>query len=129
MISLIVNSLVAILLVAALVGGVILHRALTRWQSQRADLQPVISALSQAVDRTHDAIHGLRAAALEADAKLAQRVDEAAKLATELNLLSGVAEAAAQRVEQAHAPRLAAGDFKRADFQRPEPKRTLQGMR
>jgi len=101
MASLILNAVVALLLLAVLAAGFWMQRRMEVWRADRAALEPVVRALSDAVERAHDAIHQLRATAIEADARLTEKTGTAQKLANELQLLSDFGESVAARIERA----------------------------
>lgn len=101
MASLILNAVVALLLLAVLAAGFWMQRRMEVWRADRAALEPVVRALSDAVERAHDAIHQLRATAIESDARLTEKTATARKLANELQLLSEFGESVAARIERA----------------------------
>lgn len=82
--GLIIEGAVAVLLATTIGYCIILNRKLKNLHADRAALQQMIGDLIQATAMANGAIKGLKDAAVDADQKLNQRLNEAERFAIEL---------------------------------------------
>jgi hypothetical protein len=89
------------LLIATIFYAVSLQRSLSRLRDGKAELASLLEGLSESVARAEISITGMKAAAGEYDASLAQRIGTARALVDELQVINETANNLATRIERA----------------------------
>lgn len=99
--ALVVDSLLLVLLLAALAFAVVLHRRLKALQAGAPELERLIARLGEASDAAGSVIKTLRTTASETGSQLTAEVASAQRLTDELRLLTDRADRAAAALADA----------------------------
>ena len=100
MLTLIVDGLLAVLLLAALALGLRLQRSLHRLRHDDGEIGRLIEGLDTATSRSASALDGLRQTADATAERLAEQLAGAQRLLDDLRFLSSRGEQLADRLEQ-----------------------------
>ncbi len=100
MVTLIVDGLIAVLLLAALALGLRLQRSLRQLRREDGEIGRLIVALDTATSRSAGALEGLRQTADAAGERLAGQLASAQRLLDDLRFLGSRGEQLADRLEQ-----------------------------
>jgi hypothetical protein len=107
--TLTMDIVVALLLVATIAYAWVLNRRLKEWRRTREELRGVVSSFDQSIERAEKGVDQLREAAERAEGDLRKPIADAAKLRDQLQALIDATESVVGRLEEAHAaPRDAA---------------------
>jgi hypothetical protein len=98
MIGLIADIILCVLLVVTLVFAWRLNQRLSDMREGQGDLQVLVTALNEAVEKANTSIVNLRLAAREADETLARKLDDARNISDELGIMTETGDRLAGRL-------------------------------
>jgi Domain of unknown function (DUF6468) len=96
--SIALDVVVALLLVAALGGGVVLNHRIQALRGTREDLARLVAEFDRGLVQARSGMEALKAASADAHAQLGERIVEARRLVDELVFLAQAADRTADRL-------------------------------